>query len=259
MVDKAEVVNPLEPDNFAAGGGLWDDKIVTVTGSKYAIDRLTYKDGSPVKDSKTGEQAIRNVWAIEGVAEDDEKSREETYSIGGLIPTADGESFVKPDGTPGVLHKNSEAAKFSDGMKNGGFDLATLWDGSKVVASRLIGAQLRFKAVPRLDKDGNVKKNKKGYDQNSFYPVEYIGRKEGVTAPGTAAPANDETRKLAVDTIAKVLKENGGSLGAAELVRLSSKALSGNPKAGEVAGLVLDATIDVGAPWTRDGATLTLS
>lgn len=261
MVDeKKPFVNPLDDENFTAGGGLWDGKTVTVIGSKFTLDPMTYKDGSPVINEKSGQPAIRHVWEIEGIADDEEKSRRETYSIGGLLPTADGESFTKADGTIVPLHANSEAAKFSAGIKSGGFDMSTLFDVTtgRVIASKLVGARFVFTAVARLDKDGNIKKNAKGYEQNSFYPTQFVGIKDGVTAPGAAAaPVDDETRKLAVDTVAELLK--GGPLAIAEIVRGVSKALVGNPKVGEVASLILDPSIDAGAPWTRDGATLSLS
>jgi len=252
-----ELVNPFDDDNFAKGGGLWDDKNVTIIGSKFDVDRLAYGDGSPVLDAKTGAQAIRNVWVVIGIAEDDERERKETYSIGGLIPTVDGEGFTKPDGTPGVLHKNSEAAKFAAGLKSGGFDMNLLFVNGKSKVSALIGAQLHFVGHARLDKGGTPKKNKAGYEQFRFFPDLFLGFKDGVGAP--VSGPTDEDVENARGIVTEVLTgATDNTMTRAELVRAVSKKLAGDARGPAIVGLLLKPEFHVGAPWTLDGTTLKL-
>ena len=40
--------NPFDPANFTSGGGLWDGKVVTITGSKAVLSPMKNGDGSPV-------------------------------------------------------------------------------------------------------------------------------------------------------------------------------------------------------------------
>ena len=251
-------VNPFLEENFASGGGLWDGKTVTVIGSKTEIERLSFGDGSPVLDKKTGEQSIRNVWSVIGIAEDDERERKETYSLGGLIPTADGEGFTRPDGTPGVLHKNSEAAKFAAALKASGFDVASLFDmdTGKIHVDRLVGARIVFKGEARLDKDGKPKVNKKGYEQLRFMPESFLGMKDGVGAAKVGP--SEEDLAFAVETITGILAEGGGSMGRADIVRAVTTKLNGDPRGPQIVQQILKPEFHASAPWTLDGTTLSL-
>lgn len=250
-------VNPFDDDNFVSGGGLWDGKTVTILDSKIEIDRLTFKDGSPVIDKNTGEPAVRHVWTIVGISDEDEKERRQTYSIGGLIPTPDGLGFTKADGTPGVLHKNSAAAKFASGLKQGGFDMGLLFPNGKPDVSGLRGARVVFKAVDRLDKDGKPKVNKNGYTETDFYPVQFVGFKQGVSKPGNGA-VSDELKDFATETVTSIIVEAGGNITRADLIRQLTSKLAGDERGAKVVQLVLKPEFNVSAPWTVDGTTLSI-
>ena len=260
--------NPFDPSTFAKGGGLWDGKVVTIISAKSAIDRLSRGDGSAVLNEKTGEQAIRNVIEIVGIADDEEKERRETYSAGSLIPTADGEGFMKrlPDGSlvSAPFHENSEAAKFANALAAGGYPTANLWDekAKRTRLSILAGARISMKAEAKLDKDGNIKKNKKGYEQQKFYPVEYLGQKGGGNGNVTTTQAQGNGQDLkvkATETVVGLLAENGGTLTRSDLVRKLSTALNGDADCNKILALVVREEFHKGAPWTRQGTTLSLS
>src|SRR3990172_6558354 len=125
-----QYVNPFDEENFKTGGGLWDDKTVTIIESRFTVDMFHNADGTPWLND-TGEQGKSHVWAITGIAEDEDKERRMTYSIGSLVPTADGEGFVKADGTTGLLHKNSNAGKFAAALKASGYDVSKLFVDGK--------------------------------------------------------------------------------------------------------------------------------
>jgi hypothetical protein len=269
MSDQTFSGNPFDPATFTKGGGLWDGKVVTIITAKANIDRLSYGDGSPVLDAKTGEQSIRNVIEIVGIADDEEKERRETYSAGSLVPTADGEGFLRrnPDGSlvAAPFHENSEAAKFSAALASGGFPVAKLWDekAKRTKLSMLAGARLLMKAEAKLDKDGNAKKNKKGYDQQKFFPIEFLGYKgggNGNVASSTSAPQGNGSalRDKAIGVVTTLLAENGGTLTRSDLVRKLSAALNGDADCNKVLALVVREEFHKDAPWTRQGTTLTL-
>lgn len=254
-MDEREDFNPYE--DFSAGGGLWDGKVVSITGACFKLDPLQYKDGSPVIDERTGQPSIRNVLEVVGIAEGEEKERRETYSIGGNIPTADGEGFQKADGTPGKLHENSEAAKFFRDLKNAGFDMGLLYNREthRSHISNLKGARLLFKAVPRLDKDGKVKMSKDGkYEQNSYLPVKFVGS----TVMTAKAGPSDGLRDKAAGIILTLLADNGGKLTRADLVRKVSGALAKDKDSTAIIGLIVREDFHKGQPWTYTGTEISL-
>ena len=259
MSEHKKIGNPFDEANFISGGGLWDGKTVTILGAKCIIDRLTNADGSSVINDRTGEPAVKNVLAITGVADEEEAERRETYSAGALVPTADGDGFVRPDGTPQAFHKGCEMAKFSKSIKDGGFQIASLWDdeAQQMRVSRLVGARFVFKGEPTLDKDGKPKKNKKGYDVMKFYPVQFTGMKAGATGTVTESGAND-LRDKAVEVVLDVLTAAGGKIGRAELVRKVSAAMAGDPRCNKVLALVTRDDFHKGVPWTRDATGFSL-
>lgn len=256
MVDDKDF-NPFDEENFASGGGLWDGKEVTILDSKTEVDRLTYKDGSPVLNKSTGEPAVRNVWTLIGIAEDEEKERKQTFSIGGLLPTPDGLGFQKPDGTRGQLHKNSQAARLATGLKAGGFDMSLLYKDGKPDVSALKGARLYFEGVDRVDRDGKVKVNAKGYTEQDFYPTKFLGFKEGAGKAGNGA-VSDEMKEFATETVAALIKEAGGTVSRADLVRAIGTKLNGDARGPKVVQLVLKTEFSAGAPWTLDDTTFSL-
>jgi hypothetical protein len=257
----SEFVNPLDDVNFTSGGGLWDGKSITVLQSGTDVDLLAYKDGSPVIDSRTGEQSKRNVWKIVGQAEDEDRERQETYSLGSLVPTPDGEGFVKGDGTLGKLHSNSEAGKLAAAIKASGYDVNKLYDAKtgKTLLSKLVGATFTFKAEPKLDKDGNIKKNKKGYTENRFFPVAFVGQKDGVGAGGNGAVKVDaDLLAFATKTVTTILNENGGTLSRAGLTKEISTMLKGDPRNVAVISLVIKDEFYEDSPIKREGTQLSL-
>lgn len=244
--------NPLEPANYATGGGLWDGKTVTITSAKTVIDRITYGDGTPWLDDQ-GNPGTNNALQITGIADDEETERRQTYSMGGLVPTNDGEGFVRPDGTPGQLHKNSGLAKFNTAIKNGGFDLGQLWDAEsqRTRYSNLVGARFTFKAELRLDKSGKVKKNKKGYDQNDFYPVKFVGFRAGAAATPKGNGAELKSKATAA-VIAALTSAPNNTLTRAELVRALAS------QGADVVSLVVQPSFHEGQSWRFSGTTLSL-
>ena len=252
MTDKA--VNPFD---LIQGGGLWDGKTVTILESKTELDAMTYGDGTPVL--RGDEPVINRVWTIKGVAEDEDRERRESYSLGGLHPTADGTGFTKVDGTPGRLHASSGAGKFVEALRQGGYDVTKLLDESNTVhVDRLVGEQFVFTAVPRLDKDGNPKKNKKGYPENDFYPQTYVGRKEGVGAP-KGNGVDPELKAFASESVVELLKENGGSLSRADLIKKLSAKLKGDTRSVAVVGLVVKESFYEGSGVKKDGTQIALA
>lgn len=255
--------NPWLEENFVGGGGgLWDGKTVTVLSSKTMIDFLSRGDGTPVIDPETGKQSYRHVLMLTGIADDDEMERREGYSAGKtLLPTADGEGFVNQKGQDETnFNRNSEISKFAAAIRAGGFDMSRLWDAEKgkMKASGLTGARFTFKGVPRHDREGKEKVNKKGYVELKFYPVEFLGFKAGVgSAPGGAP---NELREKAVGVVVSILAEaDGKKVSRADLVRKLSSKLSGDADANKVLALVTRDDFHTDVPWVRDATGFTLS
>ena len=255
-----EFVNPLDDDNFITGGGLWDGKTITVLGSEIGLEHIKYGDGSPWLD-KDGQPGVRRVWRVTGTAEDEDRERSETYSIGGLQPTADGEGFTNPrDGTPGKLHVTSEAGRFASALKKAGYDVAGLFNNKTglTVVSRLIGARITFKAEPKLTKDGKVKTNKKGYVENYFFPQAYVGQAAGL-GKGNGAVVDPDLQAFAQQKVVELLTENGGSMARADLFKNINKKLSGDARAVAVVGLLAQDGFYVDSPVVREGTQVKLA
>ena len=254
--------NPFDPATFVKGGGLWDGKVVSIISAKATRDPMKRADGTPVLDQKTGQPVIKNVLEVVGIAEDEERERAEKYSAGSLVPTADGEGFVNAAGEHAAYHENSEIAKFASALSASGFPVANLYDAAtrKTKFSHLAGAKIRFKAEARRDKDGNIKKNKKGYDENKFFPVEFVGFGAGVgAAGGNGAVHNDQLREKAVGVVTGLLAEAGGKLTRADLVRKVSASLAGDSDCNKILALIVREDFHKDAPWKREGTTLVLA
>lgn len=248
--------NPFDDANFASGGGIWDGKTVTITSVKAVVSKMQMKDGTAVIDDKTGEQAFRNNLKITGLADDEDTERWQEYSAGSLVPTSDGDGFVKADGTPGQFHKNSAAARFFSAIKAGGFDLNRLFVGGKPTLQGLVGARFTFQAVPRLDKDKQPKKNKKGYVENDYYPVKFVGFAAGkeVPVPGNGAAAKDE----AVALVMNLLASNNGTLNRPDMLRAVAASVIGKPNGNAILTTITKDEFHQGAPWKYNGGVLTL-
>lgn len=251
-----EQLNPFDDVNFSAGGGLWDGKTVTITSAVAAVERLVNGDGSPVLNDK-GEQAAQNVLLITGLADDDETERRQGYTSGGLVPTNDGDGFVKTDGTPGTFHKNSKAAKFFSAIKAGGFDLNRLIIDGKPSLKGLVGARFTFVGVDRLDKNGLPKKNKKGYTMQDFFPVKFLGIVTGREVVSPSAAGNGVARKEAQAVVLALLAETGGKLTRAEMLRKVAGKVIGKPNGNAILAIISRDDFHTGAPWSWDGLQLT--
>lgn len=251
--------NPFDPANFTSGGGLWDGKVVTITGSKGVLSPMKNGDGSPVLGDD-GNPVIKHVWQVTGIAEDADAERREEWSAGSLLPTPDGEGFTSPkDGSIVPFDKRSEAGKAMQALVDGGFDPALLFDGEtgKPKLSGLVGCKILFRAEDKLDRNGHVKKNKKGYTQQRFYPSKLVGFAEG-KAPVDAA-AHSALEDKAVGVIVGILKENNGKVSRAALVRLLSAKLAGDTDANKIIGLVTKESFHTDRPWTRDDTSYNLT
>lgn len=248
--------NPFEPDNFRSGGGLWDGKTVTVVGAVTKVHLMARKDGTPVLNDN-GTQAYKNVLCITGLADDEERERDEMYSAGMLLPSADGLGFTHPQGKEVTFASNSEIAKFALGLKNGGFDVKLLFPGGKLNVKGLIGARLVMKGEDRHDREGKTKKNTKGYTEQSFWPVKFVGFKEGVSGAAPAGPS-PELRAKIIENVTALLGENAGTLSRADMVRKLSARLAKDPDANKAIALVSREDFHKDVPWVRDGTTYTL-
>ena len=259
----AELVNPYDSDNFIAGGGLWDGKTVTITSVVAKREIMKRGDGTPVLDNQTGEPIIKNNLEIRGIADGEENERYEQYSIGSMIPTADGNGFTKADGTPSPVHKSAEAAKFFDGVKAGGFNVGLLWDAAtgKSSLSALVGARFVFRAEAKLDKDGKAKKNNKGYDQNRFIPSKFVGFSQTVKAGNGTINAGvaDALKAKATETVLAVLAgAENHTVTRVELVRKVGAALAGDADSSKIIALVTRDEFHKDQSWKRDGASYSL-
>jgi hypothetical protein len=257
MSEQKKAVNPFDEDNFIGGGGLWDGKTVTILSAVAKLHPLS-SNGAPVLDNN-GQPIIKNIVEFTGIADEDEAERREQYGAGSLLPTADGEGFVKADGTPGAFHKNSDMAKVLRYVKASGFDVSKLWDEAteKPKLSGFVGARFVFKGEATKDLEGNIKKNKKGYEQQRYYPIEFKGFKNVPQNGSNTAPSSELTDK-AVGVVVSVLTENGGKATRAELVRKLAAKLAGDPEGNKIVALVAKADFHKDRPWTVDGTGYTL-
>jgi hypothetical protein len=243
--------NPYDPENFETGGGLWDDKVVQVTGAKFLVRLFEYKDGSKVIDKETKEQAFANIIEIKGIAEGEEKERREEYSTGAMVADNGGESLKDPSGRGKQLHERSAAARFFKELKAAGYDTASLYP--KI--SALVGARLLFKGEQLKDKDGKPKFSRDGkYREMAFWPVQVVSA--GSTA-GASAPAGNGLAELADTTVLGLLAETP-KLTRAELVQKVSAKLAGNPDVNKVIALIVREDFHKGKAWSFSGTEISL-
>jgi hypothetical protein len=247
-----ESSNPFDPDSFVHGGGLWDGKIVTITGAVAKTEALAYGDGKPVVDPKTGAQTTQTGLIVSGISDGaDDKERRETYSCGDrLVPTPDGQGFVSRDGGAPKIHANSNLGKFAAALKASGFDLSTLIEGGQQKLGKLVGARFMFKGEPKVGRDGKALKDKKGYDKNLYLPVKFVGY-----ATGGGVVGNGLATKADAAVVAALA---GGPLSRADLVRTLAQSLAGDGDSNAVIGLVIRDDFHKGKPWKYDGVTASL-
>lgn len=248
-----EYKNPFDDANFRSGLPL-TEKVVTVLESKFTVDQLHYRDGSPVLDEK-GNPSVRNVWSVTVVAEGEERERRFTYSIGALIPTADGEGFTRADGTLAQFHANSAAAKFSKALKASGFDVNKLFVDGKIKASALVGAKFELATENRKDKEGKDKVNERGYTEVDYYPATFVGT---ATFAANGNGHSDETKDKAQLIVTEILTENGGSMKQADLVRALSSKLGGGKETADIASIITRQEFFNTTGIKREGTTISL-
>jgi len=246
--------NPLLEENFSSGGGLWNDKIVTITAATTKIVPLKYGSGEAVMQD--GKESTRHVLSIRGIGDTDEAEREETYSAGQTwLPTPDGEGFVKFDGsTGGTFSKTCELAEFLRRIRSGGFDPGLLFDEEtgKTKFSGLVGAKFHMEGIDKHDKDGKPKLNAKGYVQQAFYPTIFVGFKAGVGAPKPNGGADSgDLRDKAVQMVVAILTENQGRASRAEVVRRVG--LSGDTDTNKIIAMLASGKLVGDVPWVTDG------
>jgi hypothetical protein len=255
------VGNPFDPETFVRGGGLWDGKVVTITGAVAKTETLTRADGSAVVDEKTKVPIVQTALFITGIADGgDDKERHEEYSVGDkLVPTPDGEGFAARDGGPAKFHANSNMAKFAAGLKAAGYDLGQLVVDGKQRLSRLIGARFLMKAEAKLGRDGKALLDKKGFTKNIHLPLKFVGYATAGTVAASMAPAAAGNGAVAAKADAAVLAAlAGGPLSRADLVRTLAQQLAGDADTNAIIGLVVRDDYHKGKPWKYDGTQASL-
>jgi len=256
MCENAQAVkNPYDVENMPEGGGLTRD--IVVVGAKYVSYGLTRKDGSPVINDKTKQQAVftgLRITAIRG-----EKEEKYEFSAGQKAkPSPDGELLLNDKGEPAPIHKNSNLGKFNLALKAGGFNTSTLYPR----VSALVGAKLTLEGVDKVGADGKVKTHVyegKTYNDLEWFPSAYNGgagaRAAGGNGAGTSAA--DLTAKAEAAVVAAIA-EAGGSIARKDLIRALGTNLKGDADAVRITALVAKQDFHTGRPWTFDGSTLAL-
>lgn len=248
-------------ENLASTGGLWDGKTVTITNAFTRTHLMEKKDANgvlqPFIDARTGKQGVRNELVVIGIAEGEEKEREESYSAGALLPTEDGDGFRTADGRPVKLYPQAELTKFGRSIREGGFDTTKFVVAGDTIRGfkQLVGNRFVFAGVQQLDANKKPKKNSKGYDVLKFYPRQYVGS----AAVNGGAPATDELRGKASAAVVDALKAAGGTMTRADLVRTLSTKLNGSADTNAIVNLVIRDEFHQGQPWVREGTTFRLS
>jgi hypothetical protein len=226
-----------------SGGGLFDDG-ATIINSKFKVRQLPWHSEE--------EPALQNALNVTYLGTDGREWTENEITTGALRPTNDGEGLIDPktDAAPEKLNPNSKIAKFIDYLEEGGFNVDTLLVDGELKISRLNGAQFSdVVKVDKVDKEGNVKKNDKGFAYQTFYPGKFVGYAEGYA--NTDTPDAD-IQKKAVELISGFLKENGGQATRPEVIRFLSS--SNDNDVAALTQAFIKGLSD--APWKVDGGTI---
>ena len=108
-----------------------------------------------------------------------------------------------------------------------------------------------------MDKNGKAKKNAKGYNQQKFWPRQFVGYRAGAESGSKSNGASDELRAEATAAVVAALNAaEGRTLTRASLVR----ALSNNPSpnSNSIIQLVIKDEFHNNQPWVRTGSTYQL-
>jgi len=204
------VKNPYLADNMPEGGGLTRD--IVVTSAKYIVEPMKYKDGSPVKDKKTGEQSYFVGLRLVGLSLDPKaegKSANYDFSAGKKArPSADGEMLVDQNGNPAPIYKSSNLGRAIEGLRAGGFDPTTLYPKVSI----LVGAKITLGGSDQKGADGKVRTytgtDGKVHNSIEWFPVAYNGG--AGTRPGSngAGTTPDELATKAEAAVLSAITES---------------------------------------------------
>lgn len=250
--------NPYAVENMPEGGGLTRE--VIVTSAKYVTYPMQYKDGTPVKDSKTGQPSFFTGLRIDAIRVGGEEGKTEKYEFSAgkkCRPSADGEMLLGEDGKPAKIFKTSNLGKATNKLRDGGFAVETLYPRVSVLA----GARLVLAGENKIGADGKPKThtyNGKEYNDLDWYPESYKGHVGGVAAqPG--APAADVELE-AEQAIVAILQAAGGSAERKDVIKGLGTNLKDSPNAIRITTLAARADFHSDArPWRFDAATSTLT
>lgn len=262
MSETAQVVkNPYDVENMPEGGGLTRD--IVVTSAKYVSYGMTRKDGSPVINDKTKQQAVFTGLRITAIRVGGEEGKEDKYEFSAgqkAKPSPDGELLLNDKGEPAPIYKNSNLGKFNLGLKDCKFPTTTLYPR----VSALVGAKLTMGGQDQKDANGKVKTyvgtDKKVHNSIEWFPVAYNGGAGTRAAAGNGAgtSAADLTDKAEAAVVAAIA-EAGGSIARKDLIRALGTNLKGDADAVRITALVAKQDFHTGRPWTFDGSTLALA
>jgi len=245
--------NPFLAENHSAGGGKWDGRVVSITSAKFMLKPIMFGDGTPWLNSD-GEPGVIHCLQVSGIADGDERERDMEYSIGGLVPTADGQFYEKRDGTPGELRKTSACSKFFEKLEACGFDMSNLVKDGEPFVSGLVGAEIEFKSEQRKNKDGSLKFSKKGdFPELDFWPERFVS----YNANGSQASANEEITNRATDIVAGLLEvAPEGKLTRKDLIKELGVTLANDSDKNAILRLALSPEFHDQSPWSTDGTTI---
>lgn len=254
--------NPYAADQMLEGGGLTRD--IVVTSAKYIIEQRKRKDGTPVKDDKTGELLYFIGLRIEGLSTDPKaegKVAKYDFSSGKKAkPSPDGEMLLDEKGNPAKLYKTSNLGRAIEALRQGGLDPALLYP--KV--SYLVGAKITLAGFDQKDKDGKVKTyvgtDGKTHNSIEWFPEKYnggAGSRTGAAAGNGAAP--DAIVEKATKAVQAAIIAAGGEIIRKDLIRALGTSLKDDADAIKVTTLVAQQAFHQGKPWTFDGEKLALA
>jgi len=247
--------NPFDPDNHSAGGGVWDGKTVTITSAKFVLDPIMYGDGSPYLDKETGEPAFVHCLKVTGIAEGEERERKESWSIGYMVPTGDGEGFESPDGKPGKMSLRCECSKFFAALKKSGFKMANIAKDDAPYITGLVGAQFEMEGIQKVKDNGELKFSKNGYPDIKFYPVSFVG----YDANGRPGAVDDAIKDRAAEIVMTLLAESSnGKLTRVDLIKSLTSHLGNDPDKNTILALAMKPDFHEGQQWFVDGSTLSV-
>lgn len=265
----------LRPTDFAAGGGLVDDIIATITHSRFE----TYDYNGTVQNP---------VLALHITLEDEDGNTHEQYYAAGdlkyFVPSKDG-ARAEPVGQKTALSASSNAFLFISSVVDSGFDPEKLSDDVSVFE----GLRAHFIRVAQPKRDGLPNTGQQGGREKTILIMDRLeeaapakgakggakaGAKAGAAKPATkatnakaaAAPAaadGDDDDAL-VDIVQTLILENDGKLEKKKIAAAVFKAAKEAGNDAKVSAAMSkqafeDAFLGAdGRPWEFDGAVLTM-